>query len=153
MTLQNYLIVLIGENGNEYSAIKNRVAAEFQSCDITFVHAPIGSNTFVTMNGLHDALTNSTHDFVIVAMVSVFDKANIESAVAKFEGKHNTSQKRLLRKGIGSPNFEWYGQYNLASDIVVARRVDLFDALKRQLSLNQETNRSEGEIKWTSRKS
>ena len=56
MTLQNYLVIVIGENDNKFPYIKQQVTAEYQAEMVTFAHAPIGSNTFVTMNGLHDAL-------------------------------------------------------------------------------------------------
>lgn len=143
MTLKNYLVIVIGEDDNKSSSITNRVAAEFQAHDVAFVHAPIGSNTIITMNGLYDALTNSTCDFVIVAMASALDKSDIESAVAKFEEERDTSQKPLLRKGVNSANFEWRGQYDLASAIVVAKRDDLFDVLKKQMVKSTEGERNE----------
>ena len=148
MILQNYLVIVIGEDDNKSSSITTRAAAEFQARDVAFVHAPMGPNTLVTMNGLHDALTNSTRDFVIVAIASAFDKADIESAVAKFEEEHGTSQKALLRKGFNSTNFEWRGQYDLASAIVVAKRIDLFDVLKSQMTQRQpHANFQDGESK------
>lgn len=134
MTLQNYLVIVIGEDDNKSSSITNRVTAEFQARDVVFAHAPIGSNIYVTTNSLHDALTNSTCDFVIVAMASALDKTDIERAVTKFEEERNTTQKPLLRKGAGSLNLEWRGQYDLASAIVVARRIDLLDVLKTQMN-------------------
>ena len=59
MTLKNYLVIVIGEDDNKSSSIMNRVATEFQARDVAFVHAPIGSNTCITINGLHDVLVNS----------------------------------------------------------------------------------------------
>lgn len=148
MTLKDYLVIVIGEDDNKSSSITNRATAEFQARDVAFAHAPIGSNIYVTTNSLHDALTNSTCDFVIVAMASALDKADIESAVAKFEEERNTSQKPLLRKGAGSLTLEWRGQYDLASAIVVAKRVDLFDALKAKMTQGQiPANPAEGEHK------
>ena len=148
MTLQNYLVIVIGENGNEYSSIKSRVTTEFQGCEVAFAHAPIGSNTLVTMNDLYDVLTNSMCDFVIVVMASALDITDIESAVVKFDGEYNTSQKPLIRKGFGSTNFEWYGRYDLASAIVVAKRIEFFEVLKKQMSQGQITrNPAEGESK------
>lgn len=134
MTLKNYLVIVIGEDDNKSSSIMNRVATEFQARDVAFAHAPIGSNTLVTMNGLYDALTNSTCDFVIVAMASTLDKTDIERAVSKFEEERDASKKPLLRKSASSLNLEWRRQYDLASAIVVAKRVDLFDTIKAKMS-------------------
>lgn len=131
MTLQNYLVIVIGENDNNFPSIKQQVTAEYQVGEVIFAHAPIGSNNIVTM------LTNSMYDFVIVAMASALDKTDIERAVAKFEEERDTSQKLLLRKGAGSFTLEWRGQYDFASAIVVAKRVDLFDALKAKMTRGQ----------------
>ena len=137
MTLKNYLVIVIGEDDNEVSSITNRVTVEFQPSDVAFAHAPIGSNSCVTINNLYDALNKSTSDFSIVVMASALDKTDIERAVLKFEEGHNTSQKPLLRKGFDSSDLEWRRQYDLAAAIVVAKRVDLFDALKAQMSQRQ----------------
>ena len=134
MTLQNYLVIVIGENDNESSSITNRVVAEFQVSDVAFAHAPIGSDVHVVINGLHDALTSSTRDFAIVVMASELDKTDIECAVAKFEKEHGASQKPLLRRGAGSLTFEWREKYDLAAAVVVAKRVDLFNVLKSQIT-------------------
>ena len=145
MILQNYLVIVIGEDVNKFQSIKQQITTEFQAAEVTFAHAPIGSNTYVTTNGLHDALLNSTCDFVIVVMASALDTTYIENAVAKFEEERDTSQKPLLRKGCGSLTLEWRGQYDLASAIVVAKRVNLFDALKTQMTQGAKT--TEGESK------
>ncbi len=143
MTLQNYLVIVIGENDNNSPSIKQQVTAEYQAGEVIFAHAPIGSNNIVTMNGLYDALTNSMYDFVIVAMSSALDKTDIERAVAKFDEERDTSQKPLLRKCAGSLTLEWRGQYDFASAIVVAKRVDLFDALKAKMTRG--STRTKGE--------
>ena len=64
--------------------------------------------------------------------------ADVENAVTKFEQEHNISQKPLLRKGFNSANFEWRNQYDLGSAIVVAKRVELFDAIKAQMTPHTE---------------
>ncbi len=130
MTLQNYLVIVIGEDDNEAASIMNRVTVGVQPSDVAFAHAPIGPNSCITINGLHDALTNSRCDFVIVVMASALDKIVIESAVAKFEADRKISQKPLLRKRSNSANFEWCSQYDFASAIVVAKRADLINMLK-----------------------
>ncbi len=145
MTLQNYLMIVIGEDDKESSSIKRRVENECKPCEVTFVHAPIGSNTCVTTNGLYDVLRNHTSDLVIVVMASALNKTEVENAVAKFEEGHNTSQKPLLPKGADSASFEWHKWYDLASDIVVAKRDDLFNALNTQMT--QGTKLTEGERK------
>lgn len=137
MTLQNYLVIVVGEDDNESSSIMNRVDAEFHASSVAFVHAPIGSNDIVTINGLHDILVKSSCNFVIVAITSALDKTDIESAVAKFSEEHTASQKPLLRKRFNSANFEWCRQCDLASVIVVAKRTDLLGALKAQMSHGQ----------------
>ena len=142
MTLQDYLVIVVVEDDNNFPSIEQRFTTEFQADEVICVHAPIGSNTLVTSNGLHDALANSTRNFVIVAMESALDKTDIESAVAKFKQGYIASQKPLLRKGYGRADFEWYGRYDLASAIVVARCDDLFNVLKTQM-----TKQEEGESK------
>lgn len=147
MKIQDCLVIVLGENDKKFPAVIKHVETLWQGCKVACVHTPIGLNTTPTTNSFYKVLAASSENYVVVVIESELDKATIEVAIAKFDKERENSPKPLLRKWIGIPNFEWYGQYDFAAAIVVARRMDLFDVLKHQLSLNQETNSSEGESK------
>ena len=115
MTLQNCLMVVLGGNDNAFQAIEQQAATEYQVGDVVCVHTPIESNIYPTTNGLYDALTGSSLEFVVVVRESELDKAVIEASFEKFDKERTSSQKPLLRKGIGALNFEWRERYDFAA--------------------------------------
>lgn len=143
MTLQDCALIVIAENDNEYHSIKERVVNEYNPGSVWCVHAPIGPNILVTVNGLYDVLTNSKLEYVVIVRNSELDKTYIGAGIKKYNQEHLTSQKPLLQKLSDPLGFEWCSRYNLVASVVVAARNDLFDALKQQSSQVQTTFQKE----------
>ena len=135
MTFKDCLILVLVSCDNDLTAIAKQIQGRCPGCAVGFVHLPINGNELITTNCYYDALVCPValeREVVVVVHDSMLN-ADLQSDIEEFKkGRNASAQKPIVRKRLGSSIFEWCNEVELIVGVVVAKRIDLFNALTQQ---------------------
>ena len=135
MTFKNYLIIVIGQNDLEKQQAIGFINQKFPDSEIVWVHAPIGNNFNITINGIFDAIQKSEREFLVIVSDYERDSSIIHDGINQFQRDYGKLQKIILQKRAGTQFFVWRKNAEFPTGIVIAKRQEYFDVM------GQKTNR------------
>ena len=132
MTFEDCLVAVIGENDRKFESLCEWIVKKCPGSEPHFVHAPIETNFTPTWNDLHGALSASTREYVIVVRESKLGEVDFESVLNTFKSSRALLSSPLLVRCAGNARLDESERFDLAMEVVVARRSDLFATVEEQ---------------------
>ena len=136
MTFKNYLIIVIGQNDLEKQQAIGFIQQKFPDAEIVWVHAPIGNNSNITINGIFDAIQKSEREFLVIVSDYERDSSIICDGINQFQRDYGKLQKIILQKRAEARLFEWRKNAEFPTGIVITKRQEYFDVMEAQFNEN-----------------
>lgn len=130
--LSGYKIIVVVEDDRKQQSVVEEWREKFPKTEVAWVHAPIGLNRNVFLNGLFDELQSSKASYVVVVWDGKISTKEIEEAITVFDNAQKHHRTRIMARFNYVEKLKTCDEIKLPFVLIIAELETLFNVVLKQ---------------------